>query len=61
MKKLSKVGRKKVADKKEMVGIYLRPSEINKLGGKDQSRQLLSAYAEAMVKLKKDDNERVLL
>ena len=44
-----------------MVGIYLRPSEINKLGGKDQSRQLLSAYAEAMVKLKKDDNDRVLL
>lgn len=59
MKKLSKAGRKKIEDKKELVGIYLRPSEINKLGGKESSRQLLSAYIETMVKLK--DNDGVLL
>jgi hypothetical protein len=61
MEKLSKVGRKKIEDKKEMVGIYLRPSELKKLGGKDSFRQQLVLYAETMVKLKKEDNDGVLL
>ena len=61
MKKLSKVGRKKIEDKKEMVGIYLRPSELAKLGGKDQFRQQLVMYAETMVKLKTNSHDGVLL
>ena len=34
----SKVGRKSIDDKKELVGIYLKKSEISKLGGKEETR-----------------------
>lgn len=34
----SKVGRKLISDKKELVGIYLKASEIQNLGGKDVTR-----------------------
>ena len=35
----SKVGRKLISDKTELVGIYLRASEIENLGGKDVTRK----------------------
>jgi len=38
MNKKSKVGRKTINDKKEMVGIYLKASEIKNFGGKDKTR-----------------------
>jgi hypothetical protein len=41
MKKM-KAGRKPVSDKKELVGIYRTASDLKKLGGKENVRNLLN-------------------
>lgn len=40
----SKPGRKKIEDKKESVTVYVRPSDIEKLGGKDTLRDNINAF-----------------
>lgn len=47
----AKPGRKAVSDKKEMVGVYLRSSEILKLGGKEETRNYI-------LNLLKNQNEK---
>lgn len=44
----SKPGRKPVQDKKEAITIYLKPSDITKMGGKDSTRDSLLAYIEKL-------------
>ena len=51
--KKAKVGRKKLDDKKELVGIYIRKSDIDLLGGTIELREMLLQYVESeILKLK---------
>ena len=45
----TKPGRKKVADKKESVTVYIKPSEIISVGGKDELRDQIIAFIETLV------------
>jgi hypothetical protein len=44
----SKPGRKTVEDKKEGVTVYVRPSEIKKIGGKDKLRHYINRYVQRL-------------
>jgi len=48
----AKLGRKPVKDKKQMVSIYVRPSQINEAGGKIALREKLNKYVETITTLK---------
>lgn len=43
------IGRKKNPDKKKMIGIYHRPSEIEILGGMKQYKQFIYTSVEAEI------------
>ena len=51
------IGRKKNPDKKKMVGIYHRPSEIELLGGMKEYKQFIYTAVEREVKSKSDKSE----
>jgi hypothetical protein len=52
-KKKSKAGRKPVDDKATLLGIYVKESQVEAMGGKDESRLLLLDFWKSLVKKKK--------
>jgi hypothetical protein len=52
-KKKSKAGRKPVDDKATLLGIYVKESEVEAMGGKDEARLFLLDTWKAAIKKKR--------